>query len=200
MITEVTMKRELFGTEIKQKPQSGFFSASDLVKAGNKWRILNNKEVFNINEYFRLKSTIEFMVELKSKYGEVKITRKGRSKDTWVHPLLFIDIALSISPTLRVEVYEWLFDNLIKFRNVSGDSYKKMAGCLYAHTSNKKYFYIEVQKIADKIKEACNVNNWEEATELQLNKRDKLHEAIALLSDVMKSNEQAVRIAINKYS
>ena len=140
MKTEVIMTRELFNMPVKQKSQSGFFSATDLVKAGNKWRILNGIEAFNINEYFRLKGTIEFMVELEAKYGEVKIARKGRSPDTWVHPILFIDIALSISPTLKIEVYEWLFDNLIKYRNDSGGGYKKMSGYLFAHTKNRANF------------------------------------------------------------
>lgn len=200
MKTEVMMKRELFGMPISQKSISGFFSATDLVKAGNKWRILNGMESFNINEYFRLKGTIEFMNELQRKYGEVKLARKGRSKDTWVHPILFIDIALAISPTLRIEVYEWLFDNLIKFRNDSGDSYKKMSGYLFAHTKNKSNFYKEISEVADKIKLACNVKDWQTATEDKLKLRDKIQENIALLSDVLRDNNEAVRIAILKAS
>jgi hypothetical protein len=41
METEVIMKRKLFDSEISQKSQSGFFSATDLVNAGNRWRTLN---------------------------------------------------------------------------------------------------------------------------------------------------------------
>lgn len=101
------MTRELFGMPISQKSKTKFLSATDLVKAGNKMRINNGLEIFNINEYFRTKSTIEFMKELSKKYGDIKIIRKGRGGHSWVHPFLFIDIALSISNTLKVEVYEW---------------------------------------------------------------------------------------------
>lgn len=198
MKTEVIMKRELFGTEISQKSQTGFFSATDLVKAGNKWRIMNNLEPFNLNEYFRLKGTIDFVDELQNKYGDIKNSRRGRSKDTWVHPILFIDIALAISPTLKIEVYEWLFDNLIKYRNESGDSYKKMSGYLFAHTKNKSNFYKEISDTAEKIKLACNVKDWQFATAEQLKHRDKIHDNIALLADVLRDNNEAIRIALIK--
>lgn len=198
MKTEVVMKRELFNMPISQKSQSGFFSATDLVKAGNMWRLTNGMDLFNINEYFRLKGTIDFVEELQNKYGEVKISRRGRSKNTWVHPILFIDIALAISPTLKIEVYEWLFDNLIKFRNDSGDSYKKMSGYLFAHTKNKSNFYKEISEVADKIKLACNVTDWQTATESQLQLRDKIQDNISLLSDVLRDNKEAVRISILK--
>jgi hypothetical protein len=198
MKTEVIMKRELFNMPISQKSISRFFSATDLVRAGNKWRLGNGMDLFNINEYFRLKGTVEFISELQKKYGEVKISRRGRSKDTWVHPILFIDIALAISPTLKIEVYEWIFDNLIKYRNESGDSYKKMAGYLYAHTANRSNFYKEISAVAEKIKLACGVEDWQTAKENQLIYRDKIQDSISLLSDVLRDNNEAVRIAILK--
>lgn len=198
MKTEVMMVRTLFGCDIKQKSQSMFFSATDLVKAGNKWRINNCLEPFNINEYFRLQHTIEFVAELEKKYGEIKQTRKGRGKDTWVHPILFIDIALAISPKLKLETYEWLFDNLIKFRNDSGDSYKLMAGRLYAHSTCKTLFYKEITEIANKIQNACGIEDWNYATQEQLHKRDKIHDNIALLADVLKDNAQAVNITLRR--
>ena len=198
MITEVTMERKLFNMTIKQKSKSEFLSATDLVRAGNSWRSINGLDVFNINEYFRRVSTVEFIKELEAKYGEIKTTRRGKSGDTWVHPYLFIDIALAISPTLKIEVYDWIFDNLLKYRNDSGDSYKNMCGFLYAHTTNKQYFAREVISIADKVRLACGVENWQLANENQLKLRDKIHDNIALLSDILQDNNEAVRLAIIK--
>jgi len=198
MKTEVIMKRSLFGVEISQKSQSEMFSATDLVKAGNKWRVINGMQPFDMSIWFLSKSTKEFMCELESKYGKVKIAGRGRGNHTWVHPLLFIDIALAINPKLKVEVYEWLFDNLIKYRNESGDSYKKMCGNLYVHHENKRNFPAFVSSVADKVKLACCVKDWNEATEAQLGKRDRIHNNIALLSDVLRNNEEAVRIGILK--
>ena len=61
MKTEVTMKRLLFGEEISQKSKSTFFSATDLVKAGNKWRISEGLSPFKYSEWLRNKKTQEFI-------------------------------------------------------------------------------------------------------------------------------------------
>ena len=198
METEVIMKRELFGQEISQKSKSEFFSATDLVKAGNKWRLSNGYQPFDFTIWYRQSNTQEFVKELESKYGIVKITARGRGVHTWVHPYLFIDLALAISPNLKIEVYSWLHDYLIKYRNDSGDSYKKMTGALYLTTSNKSVFKNEISEIANKIKLECNVSDWNTANEKQLKLRDKIHEYIGLLSDIIRDREQLFNLAINK--
>jgi hypothetical protein len=200
MKTEVQMKRQLFGMEISQKSKSELFSATDLVKAGTKWRLANQLSEFNMSAYLDKKSTKEFINELSVKYGEVLIMGRGRNAQTWVHPLLFIDMALEISPKLKVEVYEWLFDNLIKYRNDSGDSYKEMAAALWQRSSNTREFPKVISNIALVVKEACNVKDWEHATEAQLIKRDKIHNSIKLLTRVLKNTDQILRIAIEEHT
>lgn len=197
MKTEVIMKRELFGKEISQKSQTEFFSATDLVRAGNAWRIVNGLQAFEMNDWFNLKSTKEFIKSLEEKYGTVKISGRGRGVHTWVHPFLFIDMALAISPELKIEVYSWLYDHLLKYRNESGDSYKKMSGALYLKHTNKTTFPKYIKEVADRIKIACGVKDWQEAGEAQLKKRDKIHESISLLCDILPV-EEAVRIGIEK--
>jgi hypothetical protein len=197
MNTEVVMKRELFGCQISQKSKSEMFSATDLVAAGNKWRIANGLPFFNLAAFLQNKSTKEFISMLENKYGVVKINSRGKGGNTWVHPLLFIDIALAISPQLKIEVYEWLFDHLIKYRNESGDSYKKMAGALYLKHPNKTVYPKYIQKIAEQIKNACGVTDWQQATEVDLKIRDRIHENISLLCDILPVDE-AVRIGISR--
>jgi len=198
MKTEVTMKRQLFGHDISQKSKSEFFSATDLVKAGNKWRILNGLEPFSMSEWLRQKGTKEFISKLEDQFGNVKISGKGRGKHTWVHPYLFIDMALAINPELKIQVYSWLFDKLIEYRNHSGDSYKKMCGALYDNAKNKSSFVNYIKSVADRIKIECGVKDWQTATEDQLKLRDKIHDNISLLSDVLCNNENAVNIGIEK--
>lgn len=198
MKTEVIMKRQLFGTDVSQKSKSEMLSATDLVRAGNKWRRANEMSDFNLSQWLKKSSTCEFIDEIKKKYGESLSVGRGRSAHTWMHPLLFIDCALAISPKLKIETYEWLFDNLIKFRNETGDSYKLMCGALYVRSSNKINFHKYVSSVATKIKLACGVGSWEEATESQLELRGKLHNDIALLADVLNNNNEAVRLAILK--
>jgi len=198
METTVIMKRDLLGSKVSQNSKNEFLSATDLVRTGNKWRVANDMPMFSINDWMANKSTKEFVSELEKKYGKVKINSRGKNSHTWVHPLLFIDMALAISPSLKIEVYDWMFDQLIKVRNDSGDSYKKMCGYLFSRSKNKTQFFQYVQDVANKIKLACKVTDWQIATESQLKLRDKLHNDIALLADVLNNNDQAVRIAIHK--
>lgn len=198
MKTEVIMKREIFGKEISQKSKSEFFSATDLVRAGNIWRASNGLGLFNMNDWFNQKNTKEFIAQLEKKFGTVKISGRGRGVHTWVHPFLFIDMALAISPALKIEVYTWLYDNLLQYRNDSGDSYKKMAGALYEQYSNKREFPFYIAKVADRIKLTCGVKSWETATQDQLKLRDRIHENIFLLSDIVRIPDDTVRLAIQK--
>jgi len=198
MKTQVLMKRMLFGNEISQQSKTEFYSLTDLVKAGNKWRALNDLEQFSIQSFLQNKSTQDFITELKKQYGEVKINSKGKNQHTWVHPFLFIKVSLAINPKLEIEVYKWIFDELLKYRNDSGDSYRKMAGALYENSKNKSTFHLSISKTAQMIQNACNVHDWNKATEEQLKLRNKIHDNIALLSDVLKDNNQAVRIGILK--
>jgi hypothetical protein len=198
MKTQVVMKRPLFGSEISQQSKTEFFSASDLVAAGNKWRLDSGLPLFNMNEWFRQKGPQEFIHELEQKFGAVKIASRGRGTHTWVHPLLFIDMALAISPKLKIEVYEWLYDHLLRYRNDSGDSFKRMCGALYVRTRRKSQFDASIRRLALKIQYACKVEDWQKATEDQLALRDKIHNNIALLAEVMPKLEAAIRIGIEK--
>jgi len=198
METNVIMKRDLFSTQISQNTKNGYFSATDLVRAGNQWRAINKIELFTLKSWLLTKSTKEFIESLTAKYGKVKINSTGKKRHTWVHPLLFIDMALAISPNLKIEVYEWLFDELIRYRDESGNSYKEMCGYLYAGSKNKRDFPSYISDVARKIKLACEVKNWEEATEKQLRLRDKIHNNISLLSDVLRDNDQAIKLGILK--
>lgn len=199
MKTEVIMRRELFGREIGQSSKNGFFNASDLKSAGDKWRKENSLGVFNMNQYLESKSTKEFIAELEDKYGG-KVLSKGRGRNavTWVHPLLFIDIALAISPKLKIEVYEWIYDNLIKFRNDSGDSYKEACAALYTRHTNHRTFPELISKVAKYIKDSVGVKDWQNATEDQLKLRDKIHLAIKLYSRVLTDTRQIVRLSVNE--
>jgi len=198
MKTQVIMKRELFGKEISQQSKTEFFSATDLVRAGNAWRNANGLSAFSQDMWLQRKSTKEFIVELEKEFGTVKVSGRGRGKHTWLHPLLFIDLALALNPKLKVEVYKWLYDQLLRFRNNSGDSFKKMAGSLYAHANQKSKFDVSMKKVSLMIQDACGVKNWQTASEDQLALRDRIHNNIALLADVLSDNNSSIRIGIAK--
>lgn len=199
MKTQVIMKRELFGKQIKQQSKTEFFSATDLINIGNQWRIVNGFKPFNLSLYLKGKAFTEFKNEMQNKYGEVMTSGRGRNSQTWVHPILFIDIALAINPKLKIEVYEWLFDSLIKYRNESGDSYKEMSSALWQRWENKRTFAGFIQDTAKNIKTAIAVVEWENATEQQLDQRNKIHFSIKILCNVLKDPEKAVELGIKEY-
>lgn len=197
MVTEVIMKRTLLGGEVSQKSKSEFFSATDLINIGNKHRRDKGLSVFNFSAFMNSKSTKEFITTLEYKYGIVLQKGKSKKSSTWVHPLLFIDIALAINPELKVEVYEWLFDHLIKNRNDSGDSYKKMSSALYSIYGNKKDFPVFIRKLAEYIrKELCKADDWQSATQEQLKLRDKYHNSIELMCNVLSDARNAAKMGI----
>jgi hypothetical protein len=198
MITEVIMKRQLFGSEVCQQSQSGFLSVTDLIKIGNNYRLANGLPMFNFNIWLQTKGTKEFVNQLEKQFGKIKINSKGKNSHTWVHPYLFLDVALAINPEFKVTVYEWIYDSLLKYRNDSGDSYKKMCGSLYENCSNKSTFHRGVTKTAQLIQKSCGVNDWQNASEDQLKLRDKIHENISLLCDVLRDNNEAIHLGIKK--
>lgn len=197
MVTEVIMQRELLGDFVRQKSKSGFFNANDLMRVGNKWRANNGLKIANIQNYFKQDGTKEFMSSVESKYGIIKTSNKGRNGEIWIHPLIFIDLALWLNPKLKIEVYEWLFDSLLQYRNDSGDSFKKMCGALLMR-ANKTDFVSNIQKLCKLIQVECGVSDWNNATQEQLRLRDRIHENIALLADVLNNNKEAIRLGIYK--
>ena len=199
MKTQVLMKRELFGSEIEQQSKSSFFNANQLIKAGNKFRVMNDLPMIRLQNWLNLPSTKEFVLELENNLGiKVKNATRGRNASTWIHPFLFIDLALYISPKLKIEVYSWLYDELLKTRDLSGESYKKMTGSLWQNTKDKTNFHKLIKKVAIIIKKECGVSDWQSASEEKLKLRDKIHENIALLCDVLQDNNQAIKIGISK--
>jgi hypothetical protein len=50
--------------------------------------------------------------------------------EVWMHPVLFLDFAMWINPSFRVEVIQFCFDNMIAFRCSAGDYYKALGAAV----------------------------------------------------------------------
>jgi len=139
MKTEVIMERNFQNGIVRQKSKTEFLCATDFIKEANKSRVLSDKPVFNLTMWLNSKNTKEFIEALKESVCPNPITRSSKKGvGTWMHPFLFIDLALAVDVTLKIRVYEWLYDNLLKYRNNSGDSYKLMCGALYSQSNSKQ--------------------------------------------------------------
>ena len=202
MKTSVLMKRDLFGSQVHQNSKTKWISGADIVKAGNYWRSLNKMKLFNISSWIKTQGTKEYIYELEQQYGKVYIPGKGRSNHSWMHPLLAVDLALAINPKFKVEVYKWFLDNLLEFREKSGDSYNMMKPVIFDRYETVDQGLNQLFKINAKIRNACNVGNnkdaWQIATEEQLKLRDEIHKQIFSLSDFIKDTRALITIAIDK--
>jgi hypothetical protein len=183
---------------VRQNSVNGFVCANDIEAAGNKYKALNGLKLFKLRTWIDNHSNKEFIKKMEAHFGTVIETKRGANGATWMHPYICIDLALAIEPKLKVEVYEWLYDELLKHRNNSNDSYKKMYGALYLNCSNKSTFNKDIITVEKMIKEACGVIDWQKASEDQLDLRNRIHENIFSLCGVLRNNDQAVSIGISK--
>ena len=69
---------------------------------------------------------------------------------------------------------------------------------LYKNYIYKSNFEKDIVELALLIKKECGVEDWENATQEQLKLRDKIHENIALLSDILHDRELLYETAIRK--
>ena len=180
------MERNLNGLSIRQDPKLGFFNANDLAGAYAK---LTGKEK-QIYHYLENASTKEYMAALlqaenqntrdsgELEYGLIK-TKRGKYGGTWMHPYLFIDFAMWLSPEFKVTAIKWIYDNLISLRNDCGDGFKQVNEALFNYKPNTAPFtYANEAKMINKLvfgnpnKDQRNL-----ASEDQLSLLDKLQKA-----------------------
>lgn len=136
------MQRSLGMFIIQQRTKDGMFNATALLKQWNE-ATGSNKEV---KDYLRNDATKEFikaLVEEENLHGEnspyVKSkARADRGGGTWMHPLLFTDFAMWVNPSFKVKVLKFVFDQMIKYRNESGEAYKALSAAIYSIVSKEQ--------------------------------------------------------------
>ena len=202
------MIRPLKGYKIEQNHHNGYFKASSFISQVNIKQRANNKSEKNLTAYFGNDNVKEFITELALEEdiaeGDLVDTRKGRYGGTWVHPLIFLDLALWVDPKFKVKVYKWIYDNLLENRDNSGDSFKEFNIQLDKHFTMRPPLYA---KVANIIAEACDLpktrGRWNKATEEQLKLRDKIQTNIALLAefcpDIQTTLSNSIKKAKEKY-
>lgn len=204
MKTAMIMKRSLNGFDVRQNHKTGMLNANDLVDAANAKRQStgdNPKLLFN---YFANDAYIELEKELLWELSpdEIKLTVRGKEGGTWLHPIVFIDLAMWLSPEFRVKALKWLSDGLLIARDESGDSYKEMTSALVKHYKEDFGDTKTYIKLANKVAEACSAprgkDRWQLASEDQLKLRDKLHKNIAFLAGISPTLQECVNTAITK--
>jgi hypothetical protein len=175
MITNQIVQRDFMGSKISQRTKDSYFNATELLAVYNN----NSRIQKRFKDYWENNSTKEFVNELEkdlfyngqnsaylesaSIYENNPIllpksyeTKRGKGGSTWMHPYLFVDFSMWLSPQFKLQIIKWVYDNLINFRNQAGDYYKEMCD-----TICKKYelFYKEKPNYLVYIKEANFINS-----------------------------------------
>ncbi len=186
MKTVQIMKRDFMGREIRQRHSDQYFCANDITAIANKHRKMLGLPEARWDVYAKSEKTREFFDEIMKQKDTVDIIQSSRGKGgaTWVHPLVFFDYAMWLSPEFKVRVYEWMFDSLTIYRDDSGESYKKMCSslCSSVGVSGAKAT-IMIQDLARAIKRDLEVTDWNKTTPEKLKIRDSIHKAMEMLLD-----------------
>lgn len=183
MKTEVILNRALENGSIRQSSKTGYFSLTDLIQTYTD----TTGETKQLHNYLGSIPTRKFMQALAQDQGvlvnELLVTRRGRyNGGTWAHPYIFVDLAMWLSPEFKVVAIGWIYDNLVKFRNSSGDSFSTMNSMLdRAYNIGRQYWIYP--KVANLVAsavglESCAKDRWQHATEEQLKLRDELQAQI----------------------
>ena len=190
------MTRKFLDGEITQNHKTGWFNATELLSIANKYRETQGELPKRTNDYLKKQETKEFIATIakKEEISEVVKTAKGKHGGTWVHPLILIDIAMWLSMDFKYQAMQWLQDNLLKYRDISGDDYKTLSSAI-CQKINPAKAGIMIPEIATKIKEHIGVEDWNKATEQQLKKRTQIQKDIILLCKTPIALQEAVRIS-----
>jgi hypothetical protein len=132
-----------------QRISDGYFSANNLIEAWNE----KTDQKKQLGNYMKNDSTIEYINQLKSEGIDIPIfTKRGRHIEagTWVHPKVFIDLAMWVSVEFKSKVIDYVIDGLIKSRHEAGDYYIEMTKAIldtyveyYGNKPNPKIYINE---------------------------------------------------------
>lgn len=191
MKTEQIMERDLNGVVVRQSTKNAYFNANDLLALYH----VGAKVERRIEDYLRTKNTKGYISAIQAdiekpedsrelESPQVYYAKRGKNGGTWMHPYLFIDFAMWLSPKFKLTCVKWIYDKLIEVRIDSGDTFKEVNKALFnAKPSMPPYEYSNEAKMINKLafgKSDGGQRN--HATEGQLDMLCKLQKAdIALI-------------------
>nr|DAY42600.1 MAG TPA: KilA protein [Caudoviricetes sp.] len=132
MKTNQIMIRPMGEFKVTQRTKDGFFCATELLAQWNEKSGMKKE----VTKFFDLQSTSELIKVIMERENlntqdSTYLKTRGKNGGTWMHPILFIDFAMWINPSFKYDVLKFVYDELIKFRNLAGDAYPRMCAAVY---------------------------------------------------------------------
>jgi len=201
-------------SSIRQRTKDGYFNATDLIKLYT--NVTGSRK--DIANFIALKSTDEFSSVISANETDtgilvsnenqsitksvIEVKKGGKDQGTWMHPYMFIDFAMWLSPEFKYNTIKWVHDSLIKNRIESGDNYTAMCASLnrrYREQFGEPAPMALFKREAERIREFIGVidrpiNEWSEE-ELQL--RNELQLTNIISFDSGYSLEQRLEMLMN---
>lgn len=138
------MTRRMGDFKVTQRTKDGYFDGGELLR---QWNSVKGNEQRKMDEFLLAKRTRDFIDALIAEsnekgLGEIspkidnqvvkrsRVKEKGKAgrpkEEVWMHPILFAKFAMWINPRFEVKAIRFVYDEMIKFRNLAGDSYPSM--------------------------------------------------------------------------
>ena len=152
MKTNQIMIRQMGEFSVKQRTKDGFFNATELLKqwnrvSGMKKEVTKFLDLGSTSELVKIIMEREDLHTQDSTYVKSRASR-GDNAGTWMHPVLFIDFAMWINPSFKYDVIKFVYDDMIRYRNLAGDSYKELASAISKIVS-KTFIPKDMQKVGE---------------------------------------------------
>lgn len=196
MKTKPILYRDLNGVPVKQASKDAYFNANDLLKSyledgGKDKRIQSFLELESTKDYISEIHRQEYLNSSDPCELEIVRTKRGKYGGTWMHPYLFVDFAMWLNVRYKYNVIKWVYDNLIKLRLETGDSFKQVNQALLdCNDKINHWTYINEAKMINKLAFGDPKGGQRNsATEKQLN----------LLSQLQKADEKLIREGLDFY-
>ena len=188
MKQNVIMIRKMGNFDVSQRTVDGMFNATALVKAWNSDPENPQRDLSKFWESSKVKDFLEVLQEdLTTNHhtpvlGYVKSkASRGVNSGTWVHPYLFVKLAMWINPKFELQVIKFVYDELIKQRNDAGDNYISLS------TSGMKLKGYNFREVATAMQwivfNKVGKNLRQSATQEELKEMSELEKQLAYLID-----------------
>lgn len=207
MKTNQVMIRKMGDFDVSQRTKDGMFNATALLK---QWNAQDGVAQRKLDNYFASAKTTEFIDTIieREKLNTPKMVylkTRGNNGGTWMHPLLFIDFAMWINPSFKYDVLKFVYDQMIKYRNDSGDAYKLLSSAVgsivpkndmrkYMQTIAKGINYIIVGRHEHMVRNECGTE------EIQKEYFELEKQVAMLINDgFLKTGEEVVNYLRRKF-
>lgn len=185
--------------------EANLLNANQILNYGNKKRLNNGKSKKQLSQYFENDDTKNLITQIKWEFtlldSQIKKVSKGRSGETWLHPILALDLALWLDKTTLIKLSKLVLNSQLE--RLKCDSFLEMTDKLRVVYKDDLENPNMLIKIDNSISKACGIysnriERWQYATNEQLKMRDEIQRLITIYADVVPSIIDCVNKAINK--